>query len=748
MRQPKWPPQAKFAGVFRKYVGLFVAVVCAALVINGAFEVWFDYHEQRTLLVRIQRQQADAAALRISQFIREIEGQLAWATQLPWSADNLEEWRFDTVRMLRQVPAITDVTQLDSSGRAQAYMSRVSTDVIGSQADLSADPAFVEAIANKIYYGPIRFLRDSEPYMTLAMAGVRKEYGVIVAQVNLRFIWDVVSEIKVGQRGQAYVIDPQGRLIAHPDISMVLRNTDVSRLPQMRVALAAQSDAQDDQEPVVRDAQDRQVLSSYTRIAPLGWLVFVDLPVEEAYATLYASIVRSGALLIAALLLAAFAGLYLARRMVIPIQAMRVGAARIGGGDLTQRITIKTGDELEALADEFNSMAGQLQDSYASLECKVDERTHQLAAANLAKSRFIAAASHDLRQPVQALGLFVEQLHGHMKSAEGSRLVERIDAAIGAMNELFNALLDISKLDAGALSTNVIEFQIAQLLQRIESTFAEAAREKRLSFRIVPSSAWVCSDFILLERILLNLVSNAVRYTATGGVVVGCRRRGETVHIEVWDTGPGIQEDQRRNIFGEFYRLADTHGGLGLGLAIVDRLCRLLHHPIELVSTMGKGSRFSVTVPGTAAPAKFAGPQAVSAPTIDVSSGKLVVVMDDDALVLDGMGGMLRNWGCRVVAAATPGTALAAVAGGDRPHLIISDCCLANGQSGVAAIAELRRAFGASIPAFLITGDTSPERLHEAKESGHHLLHKPVRPMRLRAMLSQLLKSDPLAGTA
>src|SRR5262249_54600465 len=154
---------------FRKYVGLFVAVVCAALVINGAFGVWFDYHEQRTLLVRIQRQQADAAALRITQFIKEIEGQLAWATQLPWSADNLEEWRFDMVRMLRQVPAITDVTQLDSSGREQAYMSRVFVDVIGSQADLSADPAFVEAIANKIYYGPIRFLRDSEPYMTLAM---------------------------------------------------------------------------------------------------------------------------------------------------------------------------------------------------------------------------------------------------------------------------------------------------------------------------------------------------------------------------------------------------------------------------------------------------------------------------------------------------------------------------------------------------------------------------------------------------
>ncbi len=186
----------------------------------------------------------------------------------------------------------------------------------------------------------------------------------------------------------------------------------------------------------------------------------------------------------------------------------------------TQRISIKTGDELEALADQFNSMAAQLQDSYAGLERKVEERTHQLELANLAKSRFLAAASHDLRQPLHALGLFVAQLRGHMKSAEGGRLVERIDAAVAAMNELFNALLDISKLDAGVLSTNIIGFSDRPAAERIESTFAEAAREKGLSFQLVPSSAWVRSDMILLERIVLNLVSNAVRYTSSR------RRRG------------------------------------------------------------------------------------------------------------------------------------------------------------------------------------------------------------------------------
>jgi signal transduction histidine kinase/HAMP domain-containing protein len=365
--------------LFRKYVALFVAVVSGALITNGLFEIWFDYSEQRILLVRIQRQQAEAAALRIGQFIREIEGQLAWATQLPWSTENIEEWRFDTVRLLRQVPAITEVTQLDSAGRAQARMSRLAGDVVGSQPDFSADPAFVCAVANNIYYGPVRFVGESEPYMTLAMAGIRREYGVIVAQVNLSLIWDVVSEIKVGQHGRAYVVDPQGRLIAHPDISMVLRNTDLSRLDYVREALATLTDVQDEKQPIVSDAQGRQVLSAHAPIALVGWLVFVDLPIEEAYAPIYASVQRSGVLLIGALLLAAFAGLYLARRMVIPIRALRDGAARIGGGDLARRIAIQTGDELEALGDQFNSMAAQLQDSYATLERKVEDRTRELA---------------------------------------------------------------------------------------------------------------------------------------------------------------------------------------------------------------------------------------------------------------------------------------------------------------------------------------------------------------------------------
>ena len=729
--------------LFRKYVALFVAVVCIVLLSNGLFEIGFAYREHKVSLIRIEREQAEAAAAKIGHFIKEIENQVGWTTQVPWSAITIDQRKLDGLRLLKQVPAITELAQLDSSGKEQLRWSRLAADVVASQTDFSKQPEFTEAVAKKVYYGPVYFRRESEPYMTVALAGTRRDAGVSVAEVNLKLIWDVVTGIKVGERGQAYVIDAQGRLIAHPDISLVLRNTDMTGLAQVAAARAVGAGVPIEPVQVAKDVRGREVLTAYAPVAPLGWLMFVELPANEAYAPLYNTIWRSAALLLAGLALAFLASLFLVRRMVVPIQAMRVGAARIGSGDLTQRISIKTADELEALADQFNSMAAQLQDSYAGLERKVEERTHQLELANLAKSRFLAAASHDLRQPVQALGLFVEQLHGHMKSAEGGRLVKRIDAAVAAMNELFNALLDISRLDAGVLNTAIAEFPVARVLSRIESTFAAAAREKELSFRLVSSSAWVRSDPILLERIVLNLVSNAIRYTAVGGVVVGCRRRGDTVRVEVYDSGPGIPEHQQRNIFGEFYRLAgrNTHGGLGLGLAIVDRLCDLLGHSIELASTVGKGSRFSITVPSAASQAAFVEAPDTLPIATHVSGGKLVVVIDDDPLVLDGMGGLLRNWGCRVVSAASPDAILAGLSSHDVPDLIISDYRLADGHSGIKAIDDLRASFGAPIPAFLISGDTAPERLREAQESGHYLLHKPVRPMKLRAMLHELLKS-------
>ena len=251
-------------------------------------------------------------------------------------------------------------------------------EVVGSGNDMSKDPAFTEAVAHKVYYGPVYFRRESEPYMTLSLAGTRRDTGVSIAQVNLKLIWDVLSKIKFAGHGRAYVVDAAGRLIAHPDISLVLRNTDMSQLAQVRSARAAVAGNAAEQVQEADDIDGHKVLTASAPVAPLGWLVFVETPIEEAYAPLYAALERTALVLLGALALAFAAGLLLARRMVVPIQALRAGAARLGSGDLGQRIAIKTGDEVEALANQFNDMAGRLQESYANLEQKVEQRTHEL----------------------------------------------------------------------------------------------------------------------------------------------------------------------------------------------------------------------------------------------------------------------------------------------------------------------------------------------------------------------------------
>ena len=354
-------------------------MVCVALVTNGVFEIWVSYREHKDALIQIQHEQAESAAAKIGQFIKEIESQVGWTTQLLWSAGTIEQRRFDALRLLRQVPAITELAQVDASGKEQLRVSRLAMDVVGSGLDLSKEPKFTDAVKNKVYYGPVYFRRESEPYMTLSLAGTRRDAGVSIAEVNLKLIWDVVSKIKVGEHGHAYVVDAQGRLIAHPDISLVLRKTDMTRLAQVQAAQRQETGAAAEDIETATDIQGRQVLTAFAPVAPLGWTVFVELPVDEAYQPLITSMQRTALVLLGALFLAALAGIFLARRMMVPIQALRAGAARIGGGDLSQRISIKSGDELEALADQFNDMAGRLQESYADLEQKVEVRTHELS---------------------------------------------------------------------------------------------------------------------------------------------------------------------------------------------------------------------------------------------------------------------------------------------------------------------------------------------------------------------------------
>ena len=371
------PPHGR---LLRKYAVILAALVAGALVVSGAIQIWFAYGEHRDALVRIQREKATAAAAAIEQFTAGIEGQLGWTTHASVYAGpgGAEQRRFDFIRLLRQAPPITELVYIDGAGKEQLRISRVAMDLVGSGIDRASEASFTEARAQGTWRSPVYFHKESEPYMTIAAAEQGRRGGVTVAEVNLKFIWDVVSGIEVGRTGRAYVVDSGGRLIAHPDISLVLRQTSLAGLPQVAAAVAGGPAGA----PVVApDPEGREALSTHARIAPLAWLVFADLPLAEAYEPLYASMLRTAGLVLGGVLLAALAGLMLARRMTGPIQRLQEGTARIGAGDLTDRIEIRTGDELEALAGDFNRMAARLHDSYLGLEQKVEERTRELASA-------------------------------------------------------------------------------------------------------------------------------------------------------------------------------------------------------------------------------------------------------------------------------------------------------------------------------------------------------------------------------
>ncbi len=390
----------------------------------------------------------------------------------------------------------------------------------------------------------------------------------------------------------------------------------------------------------------------------------------------------------------------------------------------------------ESLAVRYENL-----DLVAALTVQKDEAER----ADAAKTRFLAAASHDLRQPLHALTLLVSALRERLGAHEARAVVDRMAASVEALDDLFNALLDISKLDAGIVRPEVRPFALQPLFDKVVRDFADAADLQGLRLRVVATRAAVRSDPTLLERILRNLVSNALRYTNAGGVVLGCRRRGSAIRVEVHDTGRGIPADQIGNVFQEFFQLhnpeRDRAKGLGLGLAIVDRLARLLGHEVGVASVPGRGSSFTVTLPRASSGAPADPPTGpVTATGSDVLDGAVVVVVDDERAVLDAVGELLGGWGCHPVLAGSADEAVRLVEEtGVTPRVVLADYRLREEQTGVEAIERIAAACGAPVPGVLITGDTAPDRLREAEASGYHLLHKPVRPARLRAILAHLL---------
>jgi signal transduction histidine kinase/CheY-like chemotaxis protein len=397
-------------------------------------------------------------------------------------------------------------------------------------------------------------------------------------------------------------------------------------------------------------------------------------------------------------------------------------------------------EQLVSLRIRAEEMAADLQ-----REKEIAER------ANLAKSNFLAAASHDLRQPVHALGLFVGALRGVAMAPAGRRLIEQIEASINAMDSLFTALLDISRLDAGVVAVQRRSFAIQPTVDRVCRDYLDEAKAKGVSLVCKDCAAIVETDPVLVERILRNLVSNAVRYTDRGRIVVGCRRRGAAISVQVWDTGIGIPRDQQVRVFQEYYQLGnperDRAQGLGLGLAIVRRLTDLLGCELKLRSEPGKGSCFEVVIPLAKEPASAEEPSSVD--PRGAPAGRLIVVIDDESAIREAMSSLLASWGHRVIAVGSGDEAIERLSTwSGRPDLLVCDYRLRGEENGVGVIERLRSEYNESIPAMLITGDTAPSRLAEAAASGFLLLHKPVPNSKLRAAIVNLIASADEGGAA
>jgi len=398
--------------------------------------------------------------------------------------------------------------------------------------------------------------------------------------------------------------------------------------------------------------------------------------------------------------------------------------------------------------------AEALERANATLEKRVRDRTEELTRLNselamaksaaedadISKTRFLAAASHDILQPLNAARLYVTSLVERQNGGEDSRLVENIDDSLEAIEEILSALLDISRLDAGAMTPAISSFKMADLMRSLEIEFAPIARAKGLELTFVPCSPPVASDRLLLRRLLQNLISNAIKYTPQGRVLVGCRRRGASLKICVYDTGVGIPVPKRGEIFKEFHRLeqgARIARGLGLGLSIVERLARVLNHGIAIDSNASGGSVFSVTVPTAKSVNHTAAVTSATPLSRTPISGARIVCIENDLAILDGMKTLLRAWDAEVIAVADPDAAIEAIetVAGQVTGLLV-DYHLDRGN-GVAAIRDIRRRFGDNIPAILITADRSPHVRAAAREENIAVLSKPVKPASLRALLGQ-----------
>jgi signal transduction histidine kinase/ActR/RegA family two-component response regulator len=369
----------------------------------------------------------------------------------------------------------------------------------------------------------------------------------------------------------------------------------------------------------------------------------------------------------------------------------------------------------------------------------------QAEQATNARTRFFAAASHDLRQPLHAISLYLPLLLKRMEKSESREMLGAIQNSCNAMRSLLDSLLDISRLDAGVIEPEISAVPLLDVFDQLGMEFAPQAAAKGLELRVVPADYWVRSDAALLERILRNLLTNAIRYTAKGKILLGARRAGSSVRIEIWDTGIGIDHDTLDHIFEEFYQAdnpeRDRSRGLGLGLAIIERLATLLGHGLGVRSWPDKGSVFDITLSLTEEPSVADYHERHASQPTGNLQGRLALLIDDDPIILEGTEAMLEDWGCRVITAGSISDAVKTVRDtGIIPDVIMADLRLRGAETGLGAVEALNNILARPVPAIIVTGDTDPNRIKQASASGLAILHKPVEPAELQSAILEAIR--------
>jgi len=635
-----------------KFAVAFVGLVTLVLLINGAVDLFLNYGDAKRTAIEVQREKAHAAAERVESFISEIESQIGWTTRAEWRRISPEQQRYDFIRLLRQAPAITEVAYLDPNGREQLRVSRLEPDVVGSGKDFSTAPRFTRAIADKVWFGPVYFRRGSEPYMTVSVAHAGRDPGVTVAEVNLKLIWDVVSAIHDGSGGYAFVVTASGRLIAHPDLSLVLRDTDLSTLPEVAAALSARRSGAnpDTTDYEITTALDGgSVLAAHATIPRVDWIVFVQRPLGEAMAPLYASVVQTLSLMGLGVMLATVAGTFLAHRMVVPIRQLEDGAERFGAGDLSERIVIRTGDEIETLAHRFNLMASRVQDSYETLEAKVAERTRDLNTSlddlQKAQSRLVqseklaslgqltAGIAHEIKNPLNFVNNFaalsselVDELQEVLQPAaldpktraEVDEIADLLKGNLGKVvqhGKRADSIIKNMLLHSRSGSGEHRSVEINALVEDSLNLAYHGARAAQPSFNITlvrdldPAAGTADVYPQELTRVLLNLMSNgfyATEKRKTEGtdpdyaptLAVTTRDRGDSIEIRVRDNGTGIPDSVKAKMFDPFFTTKPAGEGTGLGLSLShDILVKQHGGSFDVATEPGRFTEFTITLP-------------------------------------------------------------------------------------------------------------------------------------------------------